>query len=478
MSNLIKQSSINRRNPLKGFLSLTVLSLALVKIPTTLFSNSDWSHGFDHPFQGWDHLLTMIAVGIWAAQLRGQAIWMLPITFVSVMSLGGVTGAASVFVPNAEMMILLSGLVFSVCIVRKVEFTTQINILIVAFFAFFHGYAHGQEISASASLLSYTLGFVVATLLLHCAGIATARFMAIAVAFFLGSNVNAQDTSAAVVKAKVKTSNNGTLELEKLVITADGRANGLIGMTGSASQGEVSQTQFAYRPLSRNGELVEMVPGAVATQHSGSGKANQYFLRGFNLDHGTDFTTVVDGIPMNMPTHAHGQGYMDINSMIPELIQKIDFGKGPYYAEVGDFSSAGYAKLFSMDRLPAGIFKFTGGEFGYYRTLLANSNQVGDGDLPLRWRIQPIQTGFGSSRRTRQNSMACCVTHLIRAIGGFRLTAKAIPITGLRTNQIPQALVNAGSLNLYGTMDASDGGNSNRYSVSGNVWNKGSNWKK
>jgi len=116
---------------------LTLLTLSLVKIPTTFFTNGDWNHGFDHPLQGWDHLLTMIAVGIWAAQLRGQAIWMLPVTFVSVMSLGGLTGAASFSVPNAEIMILLSGLIFSVFVVRKVQFTTRINILIVAFFAFF-----------------------------------------------------------------------------------------------------------------------------------------------------------------------------------------------------------------------------------------------------------------------------------------------------------------------------------------------------
>jgi len=455
---------------------LSLLCLSLVKIPTALFTNSDWSHGFDHPLQGWDHLLTMIAVGIWAAQLRGQAIWMLPFTFVSVMSLGGVTGAASVFVPNAEMMILLSGLVFSLFIVRKVQFTTQINILIVAFFAFFHGYAHGQEISASASLLSYTLGFVFATLILHCAGIATARLVALTFAFFLGGNVNAQDSSEAVVKAKSKTSNNGTVELEEMIVTADGRANDLIGMTGSASQGEVSQAQFEYRPLSRNGELVEMVPGAVATQHSGSGKANQYFLRGFNLDHGTDFTTYVDGIPMNMPTHAHGQGYMDINSVIPELVKKIDYGKGPYYAEVGDFSSAGYSKMFSMDKLPAGIFKFTGGEFGYYRTLLANSNKVGSGDLLYAGEFN-LYNGVWQQPEDSKKFNGMLRYTLDKGDWGLSINGKGYTNNWTATNQIPQALVNAGTLNLYGTMDASDGGNSNRYSFSSNLWNKGSNWK-
>ncbi len=146
-------------------------------------------------------------------------------------------------------------------------------------------------------------------------------------------------------------------ELKEMVVT--GREKNLIGIAGSASQGEVSNKQFEYRALSRNGELVEVVPGAVATQHSGSGKANQYFLRGYNLDHGTDFTTIVDGIPMNMPSHAHGHGYMDINSVLPELVNKVQYGKGPYYAEVGDFSAAGYAKMISMNTLSQGIAKFT-----------------------------------------------------------------------------------------------------------------------
>ena len=219
---------------------LIFFSFPLIKVSSALLAqNNDWNHGFDHPLQGWDHILTMIAVGVWAAQLRGSAIWLLPLTFVSVMSLGGLAGVASFAIPSVEMMILLSGLVFSVFIVRKVQFTHWINILIVAFFAFFHGYAHGQEISASASLMSYTLGFVLATLLLHCAGIATTRFIALAFAFFVGSNVNAQETEVitpevtkTTVKSKQKVNNDEPVELEEIVVTSDGRAKNLLGVTG------------------------------------------------------------------------------------------------------------------------------------------------------------------------------------------------------------------------------------------------------
>ncbi len=152
---------------------------------------TDLTSGFSHPLEGWDHIVTMLGVGIWAAQLRGKAIWLLPTTFVSVMSLGGISGAAKYLaVPSAEILIVLSCLVFSVLILRKIRFDTKINVLIVAFFAFFHGYAHGAEISASASLISYTLGFMVATLLLHGAGILVAKMVLISVTFLIAQLLN------------------------------------------------------------------------------------------------------------------------------------------------------------------------------------------------------------------------------------------------------------------------------------------------
>ncbi|ATG88531.1 HupE/UreJ family protein [Methylomonas koyamae] len=144
-----------------------------------------WNNGFNHPLAGWDHLLAMLAVGIWAAQLRGQAVWMLPLAFVGVMSLGGLAGAAGITIPSVEGIILLSCAVFALLVTRKIRFSSKINVLIVAFFAFFHGFAHGQEISTSASLISYTLGFMLATLLLHGAGILVAKLAVLAATFLL-----------------------------------------------------------------------------------------------------------------------------------------------------------------------------------------------------------------------------------------------------------------------------------------------------
>ncbi|MEY4209960.1 MAG: hypothetical protein RLZ92_339 [Pseudomonadota bacterium] len=160
--------------------------LAFLNQQVSGFDGIGWVNGFSHPLMGWDHLVTMLAVGIWAAQLRGHAIWQLPLAFVAVMSLGGIAGASGLDIPSVEGIILLSCAVFSVLITRRVRFSSKINVLIVAFFAFFHGFAHGQEISTSASLISYTLGFMLATLLLHGAGILVAKLVVLAVSGLLG----------------------------------------------------------------------------------------------------------------------------------------------------------------------------------------------------------------------------------------------------------------------------------------------------
>ncbi len=277
-------------------------------------------------------------------------------------------------------------------------------------------------------------------------------------------------------KVSQKSKKTDTVELNEMVVTEDARSKNLIGVTASASQGEVSQAQFQYRPLSRSGEVLEVIPGVLATQHSGSGKANQYFLRGFNLDHGTDFTTYVDGIPMNMPTHAHGQGYMDVNSVIPELVKNIEYGKGPYYAEVGDFSAAGFSKMFSMDTLPQGIAKLTAGQFDYYRALVANSNKVGQGNLLYAGEFN-FYNGVWQQPEGSKKFNGMLRYSLDKDTWGTSINAKAYNNAWTATNQIAQTSVDKGDLGLYGTMDPSDGGKTNRYSLSSHLWNKGTGWK-
>jgi len=158
-------------------------------------------------------------------------------------------------------------------------------------------------------------------------------------------------------------------EIEEIIVR--GRWDRPIGMLISASQGIVSQDEIDLRPRLRTGDMLEVVPGLVVTQHSGSGKSNQMFLRGFNLDHGTDFATWIDGMPVNMPTHGHGQGYTDLNFIIPELVDHVEYSLGSYYAEIGDFSSAGGAHVRLRRSLDRGLFTAGLGENGFQRIVAA-----------------------------------------------------------------------------------------------------------
>src|SRR6185295_7453861 len=134
------------------------------------------------------------------------------------------------------------------------------------------------------------------------------------------------------------------------------------GIAQSASQGAITARQLDARPIMRSGEVLETVPGVVISQHSGEGKANQYYLRGFNLDHGTDFATTLAGMPVNLPTHGHGQGYSDLNFMIPELVSGVQFSKGPYFADQGDFATAGAANINYVTSLDNAMARVTGGQ--------------------------------------------------------------------------------------------------------------------
>lgn len=171
-------------------------------------------------------------------------------------------------------------------------------------------------------------------------------------------------------------------EVQLETTTVVGSAAAAAATGEAASQGYVPHAQLENRPLLRPGELLETVPGLIVTQHSGDGKANQYFLRGFNLDHGTDLATTVADMPVNMRTHAHGQGYTDLNFVIPELVSGIAYKKGTYFADEGDFSAAGAVRINYADKLPHGLAQFELGEYGYRRGLLADSHAIGPGAAP------------------------------------------------------------------------------------------------
>jgi outer membrane receptor protein involved in Fe transport len=242
-----------------------------------------------------------------------------------------------------------------------------------------------------------------------------------------------------------------------------------VGTSDAASEGTVTAALIASRPALRPGEILEFVPGVIVTQHSGDGKANQYFLRGFNLDHGTDFATFVDGMPINLRTNAHGQGYTDLNFLIPELVSRIHYRKGPYYADEGDFASAGAAHMSLVDRLREGFASTTVGEHGYAREVVADSsalsNDKGGGNLlyalELAHNNGPWQApeAFHKSSALLRYSTGTRADHL-------SVTAMAYKAAWHATSQIPLRAVQDGSLDPFGAVDPSDGGHTSRYSLS------------
>jgi outer membrane receptor protein involved in Fe transport len=265
--------------------------------------------------------------------------------------------------------------------------------------------------------------------------------------------------------------------LPELVVEGTRPGDNAAGNSDAASQGTVSGKRLQYLPLLRPGELLETVPGMVVTQHSGDGKANQYFLRGYNLDHGTDFAAFVDGVPVNMPTNAHGQGYADLNFLIPELVRRINYGKGPYFAEDGDFSSAGSAKFQYRDRLDNNLANLTLGSYGYRRTLLAGSTsfaqQGGDASADGGG-----VTLLGAADILGENGPWAQPEGLHRFNGLMRLS-NGMPVRGWSvdgvyydadwrsTDQVPLQLIQSGQLGMFGSLDPSDGGDSGRAIVSG-----------
>lgn len=245
-----------------------------------------------------------------------------------------------------------------------------------------------------------------------------------------------------------------------------GRADSLLGIAGAASQGTVGMEELEYRTLSRPGEVLETVPGVIVTQHSGAGKANQFFLRGFNLDHGTDFATSVNGVPVNLPTHGHSQGYSDLNFMIPELIERVNFRKGPYYADLGDFSSAGAADIQYVGFLPQSIAHVEGGSFGYERGLYASSHLVGSGNI-----LYAVELFHNDGPWTEPEDYKKINGVLGYSRGdagfGYNVTAMAYAGDWNATNQIARrALQEFQGFDRFDSLDSSDGGDSQRYSLS------------
>ncbi|HJQ35911.1 MAG TPA: TonB-dependent receptor plug domain-containing protein [Thermoanaerobaculia bacterium] len=239
--------------------------------------------------------------------------------------------------------------------------------------------------------------------------------------------------------------------------------NDLIGIADAATVGVITAREIDRRPFQRAGEILETVPGVIVGQHSGEGKANQYYLRGFNLDHGTDIAVTVAGVPVNMPAHGHGQGYADANFLIPELISAVQYKKGPYSADEGDFASAGAVNVNYVNLLDRPLALLQGGTAGFGRALVAASPRIGDGYL-----LYAIETGTNDGPWVRPDDFRK-VNGVVRYTrgdqrGGFSVTAMGYDAKWSATDQIPDHAVLSGRLSRFGLIDPSDGGKTSRYS--------------
>ncbi|MEO7962691.1 MAG: TonB-dependent receptor, partial [Gemmatimonadaceae bacterium] len=240
----------------------------------------------------------------------------------------------------------------------------------------------------------------------------------------------------------------------------------LIGVASSASEGRVGASDLRQRPLQREGELLESVPGMIVTQHSGDGKANQYFVRGFNLDHGTDFQTRLDGMPVNNPSHAHGQGYTDLNFLVPELVDYIDYRLGMQHASMGDFGSAGGAEFHLVRSLDRPFLSLDGGGFGYARLAGGASQRLGAGTLLLGGDVKRYHGPWDIAEGVRKTSA------LARYSWGAPTSQFSVLAMGYHnswdsSDQIPLRTVTDGAIDRFGQIDPTLGGETSRFSLSG-----------
>jgi hypothetical protein len=255
-------------------------------------------------------------------------------------------------------------------------------------------------------------------------------------------------------------------------INVQGREDDLIGIAESGTQGTVGATEIQDRPILRSGEVLETVPGLIITQHAGGGKANQYYLRGFNLDHGTDIAIFLDDMPLNLPSHAHGEGYSDMNTVIPEFVKRVNFEKGPYYADVGDFGSAASARMEFFKTLPHNFFQMEGGTHTYGRAVFGASQKFGPGNL-----LYGAEETYYDGPWVHPDAYNKINGLLTYSQGddtdGFSISARAYHGKWNSSDQIPVAAqVNPTSstpygVGYFGTLNPTDGGHSQRYSLQG-----------
>jgi len=263
--------------------------------------------------------------------------------------------------------------------------------------------------------------------------------------------------------APANESSSTSSPLEEITVTA--QRIELIGQATTASEGVVADQEIQLSPAYRPGQLLETVPGLIVTLHSGEGKANQYLLRGYNLDHGTDLATFVDDMPVNQVTHAHGQGYTDLNFMIPELADGITYTKGPYYPAIGDFGAVGSVHVGYRDTIEDQV-SATVGTLSFQRAFAAGSTAVADGNLLAALEVQHYDGPFLTPDDARKENVVLRYSHGNEQ-QGYTATVMYYHQDWTNTTDIPVRAITEGLVfDRFGTLDPTDGGHSQRGSLS------------
>jgi outer membrane cobalamin receptor len=280
--------------------------------------------------------------------------------------------------------------------------------------------------------------------------------------------------ASAAASDGARSSDDDSKDVEEVMVTAS-RQN-LLGTATTASQGVVTEQELALRPAYRVGQLLESVPGLVVTAHSGEGKANQYLTRGFNLDHGTDIAQFVDDMPINRPTNTHGQGYTDLNFLMPELSQGLDYTKGPYHASVGDFGSVASTHLRLANEIPNQV-SLASGTLGIYNAFAGGTTHLTDTDRLLGGVYYGHLDGpFTHPDDFRKFAATTRFSHGTDA-DGYSATAMYYHGEGNMTTDQALRAVTEHLITRWGTLDPTDGSLSERWSLSAHYGVTGDSWK-
>jgi outer membrane cobalamin receptor len=266
-------------------------------------------------------------------------------------------------------------------------------------------------------------------------------------------NIEIKDGQTISLKAKLK---EGGLQLADLVVTA----------SQDRPVNTLSQADIKLRPISTSQDILRMVPGLFIGQHAGGGKAEQIFLRGFDIDHGTDIAIEVDGMPVNMVSHAHGQGYADLHFLMPELISIVDFDKGPYFADKGDLNTAGYVSFQTKTKLDRNFVKAEGGSFGFGR-LAAGVNvlQTAKSNAYIASEYFRTDSYFQNSQKFHRFNLQARFNSQINATTILQTGFSAFDSKWDASGQIPERAIADGSISQFGSIDNTEGGNTGRYNL-------------